>query len=492
MRASVLTLLLAACSSDQKILGVDDAAPADDTAPDSVDTAETAETADTGETADTAPPALPDVAVSPTTLDWGADRGPTAQGFRVENVGAADLTLSALDLTTTGDFALTLPDGTALPATLPPGAGLDLVVTYTRATTDASTGEVAVRSDDPDEPVVPVALLAAEAPSACPTGPFFSLPALSPSDAIDLFASRGDGTFDTALTVGSGSGEPQYAHLIHDFDGDGSPEVWSYGGSTAAARLTRCEPATGEWTSAATGDRMPFGVATAGDVDGDGDLDLLGWDATNYTGWTALGNGDGTFANARGMWFPDEAYTGYRMGATRHLADVNGDGLDDVVTWAYGSSDSRTTLFVHLGNGDGTFQPPEPRWYVDQICNTLDLADLDGSGLVDLVIGLDDDGDAGQLYSLLDLELLPTTWVYALDLDPTREATYDTAGAGVVWLRDWDGDGLPDMVVSHYLDVWANPRVEYAQGLGDGTFAAPTTVVVDIDATESGFVYGPL
>ena len=59
-----------------------------------------------------------------------------------------------------------------------------------------------------------------------------------------------------------------------------------------------------------------------------------------------LGNGDGTFQTGKAI--PDAS-----MASASVAADVNGDGNLDLI----GSSSDQTQLVVLLGNGDGTFQP---------------------------------------------------------------------------------------------------------------------------------------
>ena len=73
----------------------------------------------------------------------------------------------------------------------------------------------------------------------------------------------------------------------------------------------------------------------AGDVNGDGHLDLV-----TDNGQVLLGNGDGTFRNG-----PTADLGGAFVG------DFNGDGELDLVS-------PGDPVSILLGNGDGTFQPP--------------------------------------------------------------------------------------------------------------------------------------
>ncbi|MEC8179736.1 MAG: FG-GAP-like repeat-containing protein, partial [Pseudomonadota bacterium] len=87
-------------------------------------------------------------------------------------------------------------------------------------------------------------------------------------------------------------------------------------------------PEAGGWADNTT---YPRGVA---DIDGDGRADLIGFGSAGL--FAALSNGDGTFgetflayngfgaSNAAGGWANDDLYP-------RTLADVNGDGLQDLI-----------------------------------------------------------------------------------------------------------------------------------------------------------------
>ncbi|MCP4568845.1 MAG: T9SS type A sorting domain-containing protein [FCB group bacterium] len=125
-----------------------------------------------------------------------------------------------------------------------------------------------------------------------------------------------------------------------------------------------------------TGDFLPHGLAdvmgqpysiSAGEFDGDGDVDLA---VANYTGHrisVLLNNGAGDFAAA----------VNYSMGGNPvcvQAADLNGDGYSDLVSSNYGSD-----LSVAMNNGDGTFGLAV-HYSANAYPYAILVADIDGDG----------------------------------------------------------------------------------------------------------------
>jgi hypothetical protein len=137
-----------------------------------------------------------------------------------------------------------------------------------------------------------------------------------------------------------------------------------------------------------------FGVYMASialaDVNGDGKLDIL----TSNCGYNEcsignsggdvgvlLGNGDGTFLQG-------VAYSAGNSPISIAIADMNGDGKQDVVVANWGSSDSINGAgSVLLANGDGTFQPAQTYLSGGNEATSVAVADLTGDGRPDIVLG---------------------------------------------------------------------------------------------------------
>ncbi len=114
------------------------------------------------------------------------------------------------------------------------------------------------------------------------------------------------------------------------------------------------------------------GSVALGDLDGDGRLDLVATGALTQEFYVLLGNGDGTFQDARTY----TALTTLEVG----VADVDADGALDLVVSDYGMG----SVGVLLGNGDGTFQAI--RNFGARIARSFAIADFNDDGLKDLVV----------------------------------------------------------------------------------------------------------
>ena len=125
------------------------------------------------------------------------------------------------------------------------------------------------------------------------------------------------------------------------------------------------------------------------DVNGDGRADIVGFASSGVYVSLATGNGHfaaptfelAAFAPGAGGWISDDLYK-------RELADVNGDGMADIVGFA------SSGVYVSLATGDGhfaaptfelaAFAPGAGGWISDDLY-TRELADVNGDGMADIV-----------------------------------------------------------------------------------------------------------
>ncbi|MFC1800567.1 FG-GAP-like repeat-containing protein, partial [Nanoarchaeota archaeon] len=170
------------------------------------------------------------------------------------------------------------------------------------------------------------------------------------------------------------------------------------------------------------------------DVNGDGKIDMI---KARGTKTVYLNNGAGWTSSS---WiFPvDFLDSGYKDHGVR-VIDLNGDGLTDILK---GEDGTRTAW---LNNGTGwytasSWSPPTDFTTSSKIDNGVRLADVNGDGLTDLLRYSDSESSAWLNNG--------TGWVQ--DDNWTSPEAFTTSGYNVGRrLADVNGDGLADVVVSH-------------------------------------------
>jgi hypothetical protein len=315
-----------------------------------------------------------------------------------------------------------------------------------------------------------------------------SQPPPSPWTGLDLYPSNGDGTFGAPMFIDFG--EEITGIVIDDFDNDGSLEINAWGRATGAHyRADYCSTA-GQWTLSTLPDPVPapfdvnlFGY---GDLNGDGLTDVFGWTFTfPRVGYTALQNAGGTFTLLPGTFNPEPGPgTAYHLNTAVHARDVDGDGRADLILEKFDTGGaSPTSVYLLRGAGPaGYFDPPQFVATLRAPANAADLADIDGDGDVDLLTGLDDDGDPGQCWLLDNSGTALGGPVPSIDPFPLLESGSDGPGYGFITLYDWDNDtlGLPDALVgSTTQPAGAAPQIQIYRGNGASAFQPPATVVAN-------------
>jgi hypothetical protein len=198
-----------------------------------------------------------------------------------------------------------------------------------------------------------------------------------------------------AFAAGGWSSQNLYPRLLGDVNGDGMTDIVAFGpGGVSVARATGngqfATPTdeTGTFGFNAGWVSQDLYPRLLGDVNGDGRADIVAFGPGGVSVSRATGNGHfaaptdetGTFGFSAG-WSSQDQYP-------RQLADVNGDGRADIVGFAAGG------VVVSLAVGDGHFATPTSElanftvgaggWTSQNQYPRL-LADVNGDGMADIV-----------------------------------------------------------------------------------------------------------
>jgi hypothetical protein len=206
------------------------------------------------------------------------------------------------------------------------------------------------------------------------------------STKIAVLLGRGDGSFQTGQYVDlddNSVGYPDLNTSVGDFNGDGKIDL-AFGDSNAnavAVVLGNGDGTFGAATKLSLPSTYVASLTVVGDFNKDGKLDLIAGNnpalnaPANETAVFSvfLGNGDGTFQNP----------VNYPIGSfldSLAAGDVNGDGVLDIVMT------SSTGLQVFLGKGDGTFASPVVTGGVAGSQSGMVIADVNGDSKLDLLL----------------------------------------------------------------------------------------------------------
>ena len=241
--------------------------------------------------------------------------------------------------------------------------------------------------------------------------------------------------------------------------------------------------------------------ADAGDIDGDGDLDIFvitNQGSTQVLPYLLRNDGTGRFTMEPASAILDPELIDFNRGGRRfeaeystvRLSDMNGDGAPDILLLARGEEPSRTgrgasvkssVLLYNDGTGqfplDTLVVLPTDRWGDQTFTNDADAVDLDGDGATDLVLTLSTRPRGGlwrghyiQVLMQQDGAFVDRTaeriWPQRYDA-PLERLNF----ADKTRLADFDGDGDLD-IVTHTLSPAFRDQVgdqAITIGLNDGT-----------------------
>jgi len=206
---------------------------------------------------------------------------------------------------------------------------------------------------------------------------------------------------------------------------------------------------------------LPAGVVT-GDFNGDGKIDWAVANAGDDTVYVYLGNGDGTAKPPAIITLAGQSPVGIAAG------DLNGDGKLDLVV---AEADSNT-VGVLYGNGDGTFQPEIEMSIANAQPLGIAVADVNNDGKPDVIVAIYGTGPATQLDFAVLLNAGGGRFSAPIFGPPLISDGIDEGFA--ITVGDMNGDGILDLAVTG-ADAYSTTLKTYF-GNGDGSFTAGVLV----------------
>lgn len=354
------------------------------------------------------------------------------------------------------------------------------------------------------------------------------MPASAPSPQLVIADFNGDHKMDLAATntmlVGNGDGTFQGNPVLPgvmgwgiaaDLNKDGHPdlalisagvalEIWLNDGNAnlSLAHTYQVSPVSTD---------IPGGtVESAADLNGDGNVDLI-TESSGKDDWglfVLLGNGDGSFGLPATVAGGGGGFTGLAV------ADLNGDQRPDLIVVAGSFEGSQGSMFVYLGNGDGTFAAPV-QYYAGAGDGNVVAADFNKDGKIDVAVGTSSgialllgNGDGTfQPAAIINNSTLQSNfsrWLATGDFNADGNMDLIASGIsafqvflgkgdatftaltpvndstnGVIQSADFNGDGKLDLLGSPAL-------LGVRLGNGDGTFASLLPLIPNYESTFVG------
>jgi hypothetical protein len=299
---------------------------------------------------------------------------------------------------------------------------------------------------------------------------FVLLASVAAITAAPIAAQRFEPSLDSHWSLSTGDWAPPGLEdlLSGDLDGDGDADLVALGASNYVCRNDR-RGGLGAWQNL---NWYYLRRGTLADIDGDGDLDLIATPGTTRPNGTAAGplrqyrNQAGTFVDVTFQRMP----SGTWLGGPVVALDYDRDGDLDL---AAGILNGTTADFLTFDNdGQGNFSVSTavrlPASLPRLLPTFLAASDIDRDGDMDLLAGgngqmlLRNDG-AGHF--VRDTTSLPNTGSLFAVLDVDRDGDTDLLGGGAWWLNNGNATGFASRLSAVNL---VEHRASVADVNGDG------------------------
>jgi len=258
-----------------------------------------------------------------------------------------------------------------------------------------------------------------------------------------------------------------YGVRIVDVNGDGLPDILrAYSAGSSSIKSAWINTGDG-WVASSTwllptyvtdSNGKDLGTRIA-DVNGDGLPDVL-----RYYYYSGSSNGNYAWINTGSGWVADSTWKSpaYFVGSNNHdvgtrIVDVNGDGLPDILrAYLYSGSSKGTYAWINTGRGwvqDNRWACPDYFVASNSQDRGVRIADVNGDGLPDILRAYYYSGSSKGTYAWINTGtgwVADTTW-----LPPEYFVGSNGADRGVR-IVDVNGDGLPDILRAYYYSGSSN------------------------------------